>query len=496
MCALKYIYFVFLLSAYGIRCNGFSNMTPDKSYSASTEELKKLLEVEDELAENLSGYLEQLKKKLNLVEQSLTNMQAEHNLMMEDYETHLGNPLNSFHLTYRLHISWRKWFEYTSNAQANELEHIEKAHRMRAKLPTFLDLDKASRGIDGLMYFYDLKPEDLAAGNLSGFLQPETALSSQDCFAMAEFSIKERKHELAQIWFNVSLATFKENNSIYEVCEFNKYAIHNSWGALLMSNKQNDEGLFHLRQEPMGEQSFLAKEFYEDILTIQRNCTAEYQRPTHLHCRYNFTTTPFLRIAPLKMEELSTDPYMVAYHDVIYESEINWLLNESAFHISLVADSQFSPDRTSKDSNNFDEDSNVVKAIDRRVTDLTGLSLDRSDPYSLINYGLGGHYLIHDDFHRYSQKNRLFLGERIVTVLFYLGEVDQGGNTIFPALNISVTPKKGSAVMWYNLHNSGDFNYEAMHSACPVIVGSKYVLTKWINEIPQTFVTPCMKEKW
>jgi len=83
-------------------------------------------------------------------------------------------------------------------------------------------------------------------------------------------------------------------------------------------------------------------------------------------------------------------------------------------------------------------------------------------------------------------------GDRLATVLFYvsllnssqislytcnpfqLGDVDSGGSTIFPIINVTVTPKKGSALLWYNLHNSGDMNLKTLHSACPVISGSKY----------------------
>jgi len=44
---------------------------------------------------------------------------------------------------------------------------------MRKRLPTALDLEQACRGIDDLMSFYDLKPGELAAGNLSGYSIPE-----------------------------------------------------------------------------------------------------------------------------------------------------------------------------------------------------------------------------------------------------------------------------------------------------------------------------------
>ncbi|XP_017139643.1 prolyl 4-hydroxylase subunit alpha-1-like [Drosophila miranda] len=50
------------------------------------------------------------------------------------------------------------------------------------------------------------------------------------------------------------------------------------------------------------------------------------QSPKALHCCYNFTTTPFLRLAPLKMELLGEHPYVVVYHDVLSDSEIAGIL--------------------------------------------------------------------------------------------------------------------------------------------------------------------------
>lgn len=41
-----------------------------------------------------------------------------------------------------------------------------------------------------------------------------------------------------------------------------------------------------------------------------------------LKCRYVTNKSPFLKIAPLKLEEASLSPYIVVYHDVIYDREI------------------------------------------------------------------------------------------------------------------------------------------------------------------------------
>nr|XP_043068294.1 prolyl 4-hydroxylase subunit alpha-2-like [Drosophila bipectinata] len=230
MFMLKYFTFIVLLITGQVRCNEFSNTVPDKTYAASTSELMKLLEVEDKLVENLSGYVDELKKKLSIVEKSLSNLKAKHIQIKMDYETYLGNPLNSFSLIYRLTSGWKGWLQYTSEAQNGELTHIDKADRMRTQLPTFFDLQMASRGIDELMSFYKLKPEELVVGNLSGYLRPETALSSLDCYALGEFCVKIRKDALAEAWFNASLTQFKENNSVYNIYGFTttKYYPSNS----------------------------------------------------------------------------------------------------------------------------------------------------------------------------------------------------------------------------------------------------------------------------
>ncbi|XP_070073428.1 prolyl 4-hydroxylase subunit alpha-2-like isoform X2 [Drosophila takahashii] len=312
-------------------------------------------------------------------------------------------------------------------------------------------------------------------------------MSAQDCYAMGDFSMRDRKEDQAEEWFKVSLAQFNENKPLYKVNHFIRFSIHRTWAVLLLKNQDLSGATYQFEQQPKeSDNNQLSQWIAEEIMT-KKSCRAIYQKPSRLHCRYNNSTTPFTRIAPIKMEELSTDPYMVVFHDVIYDSEIDAMLNSSEFSLSLVDSGQKSDVRSSKDSY-IDVDD---ESLEDRVRDMTGLSLEMSDAFSLINYGLGGHYTLHTDYHNYFNQTRWIKGDRLATILFYLGEVESGGATIFPLINVSVTPKKGSAVFWHNLDNSGDMNIRSLHSGCPVIVGSKYVLTKWINELPQMFSTPC-----
>ena len=41
-------------------------------------------------------------------------------------------------------------------------------------------------------------------------------------------------------------------------------------------------------------------------------------------------------------------------------------------------------------------------------------------------------------------------GQRIQTFMIYLSDVEAGGHTIFPQAGISIKPKEGSALFWFN----------------------------------------------
>lgn len=58
-----------------------------------------------------------------------------------------------------------------------------------------------------------------------------------------------------------------------------------------------------------------------------------------------------------------------------------------------------------------------------------------------------------------------------------------GGNTAFPALNVSVKPIKGSAILWGNLYPDGNINRHTLHGACPVVYGIKNSECSYIQNL-------------
>uniref|UniRef100_A0A1A9VVH5 Fe2OG dioxygenase domain-containing protein n=1 Tax=Glossina austeni TaxID=7395 RepID=A0A1A9VVH5_GLOAU len=220
-----------------------------------------------------------------------------------------------------------------------------------------------------------------------------------------------------------------------------------------------------------------------------------------LYCVYNTNTSAFLRLAPLKMELLSLDPYMALYHEVLTDNEITRMRTWATPHLqrAKIYDHRIRTETTVKERTSqataVPEFGEINKRINRRITDMTGLDVSASEPLQILNYGLGGHNVVHyDSFnvpmtHEAVQKD----GDRIATVLFYMTDVEQGGNTVFPVIQKTIHPQKATALFWYNLDNELKMDLNTLHEACPVIMGSKWIATKWIRSNAQMFIRPCRR---
>ena len=71
-------------------------------------------------------------------------------------------------------------------------------------------------------------------------------------------------------------------------------------------------------------------------------------------------------------------------------------------------------------------------------------------------------------------------GQRVVTVLVYLN-VDIGGATAFPALNLQVQPRRGMALVFFPATVDGLLDRMALHAALPALE-MKYVSQVWIRQ--------------
>ena len=74
--------------------------------------------------------------------------------------------------------------------------------------------------------------------------------------------------------------------------------------------------------------------------------------------------------------------------------------------------------------------------------------------------------------------------------MIYLNDVEGGGETRFPrAVNnnnsegLEITPKVGSAVLFYNSLEDGNFDDLSQHGGNKVLAGNKWLANLWVRNV-------------
>lgn len=148
------------------------------------------------------------------------------------------------------------------------------------------------------------------------------------------------------------------------------------------------------------------------------------------------------------------------------------------------------------DLNNIDSNiENLIDLIYSRVANLVGVDKSHFEKFQITSYSKKSHFNIHYDFFiakdhnaAYTEKIKNLLskggGNRISTVVLYLNEPEEGGETYFPWQQIAVKPKQGKLLHFkYDYDNPMD-NIKSIHASMPVITGVKWIITIIIAEVP------------
>jgi len=95
------------------------------------------------------------------------------------------------------------------------------------------------------------------------------------------------------------------------------------------------------------------------------------------------------------------------------------------------------------------------------------------------------HYDQCETKHKFCQKELIrFKGPRWITIILYLNDGYEGGETYFPNLNFKFKGKKGDALLFYNLDKSITFIHpKSLHQGMPVIRGQKLIANVWVRRI-------------
>ena len=127
-----------------------------------------------------------------------------------------------------------------------------------------------------------------------------------------------------------------------------------------------------------------------------------------------------------------------------------------------------------------------IAKLDRRIADVMHWPIENGEGLQILNYKVGGEYKTHFDYFPPEDSGSAAHiakgGQRVSTLVIYLNDVEQGGETIFPSVQLSVVPKKGSAVYFEYCNSMGQVDPKSLHGGTPVILGEKWIATKWMRQ--------------
>ncbi len=130
----------------------------------------------------------------------------------------------------------------------------------------------------------------------------------------------------------------------------------------------------------------------------------------------------------------------------------------------------------------------VVCSLEARLARCSLLPLENAEPVSILCYRPGDEYRPHTDYYdpaRPGSATGLALGgQRVATFLGYLNDVEKGGDTAFPLIDVSVAPQRGDGLLFFNCLPDGTPDRQTLHAGLPVEAGEKWLLSRWIRENP------------
>jgi prolyl 4-hydroxylase len=121
----------------------------------------------------------------------------------------------------------------------------------------------------------------------------------------------------------------------------------------------------------------------------------------------------------------------------------------------------------------------------RKVSSISGKPPENFEEIQVVKYEKGGffkpHYDACDGGETFCKRMNGNSGQRYMTCLVYLNDDFEGGETVFPKLDVKIIPKKGKALVFFNTDDKGELIRDSLHGGNPVDSGTKWICNVWVR---------------
>lgn len=188
---------------------------------------------------------------------------------------------------------------------------------------------------------------------------------------------------------------------------------------------------------------------------------------------------------------LSTSPIVNAVPDFASAAECQWLIAAAAPRLDRAGvynnPTGVHPGRTNESAVlNFANADLVVEVIRQRIANLLRAPLPCLEVSQVLHYAVGQEFVLHCDFldPRAMREEIARNGQRPATVLIYLNEDFEGGETSFPRLGLNHRGRTGDALVFANVDGAGKADERSQHAGRPPTQGEKWVFSQWLRNRP------------
>ena len=127
----------------------------------------------------------------------------------------------------------------------------------------------------------------------------------------------------------------------------------------------------------------------------------------------------------------------------------------------------------------------MVAFVRARIAALTGVATSALETSQVFHYAVGEIFAPHYDFlnvtyEGYARQVAQY-GQRTLTVLIYLNENYEDGETYFPKLERGFKGRKGDALMFWNVTPDGAPDPLTLHMGSAPTSGEKWLFSQWIR---------------
>ena len=188
----------------------------------------------------------------------------------------------------------------------------------------------------------------------------------------------------------------------------------------------------------------------------------------------------------------SSDPIIYVVDDFISEDECQEFINCSKDKLQPATVVGLDNEQKLKDRTNefawLEHHANEsIHEVSKRLSILVQMPIRNAEMFQVVHYERGTEYKPHfDSFDQSTELGKKYWepgGQRMITALIYLNDVEDGGATYFPKLNISINPKKGNVLVFHNtISETTNINPRSLHAGMPVSSGEKWAANLWFRE--------------